>query len=481
MKLKYILLFAISIALISCKPEFKEEFVPSKGNADFTKYISLGNSLTAGYADGALYKSAQANSYPALLGMQFQEVGGQAFVQPVVESEQGVIPGKLTLGLVNGQLFPVPATDGDLAGFYPPIDYSVTNLGVPGAKVSHLLANGYGNIINLAAGLSNPYFVRFASSPDISVIQQAVSLNPTFFSLWIGNNDVLGWASTGGSQGSITPQADFQAYYFQLTQALAETGAKGVLANIPNITIAPYFNTVPINALVIDAAQASQMNIGMAVVESNINTVLQMAGLPAFSYGIQFKEGVNNFLIEDNNFPYKNLLNAIADTATNVQTKMMMRLLQFRQADNNELLILTTPQDSLGMGMGSFMTFEGLPTPVPFGIPNRYVLDQQEMDAVSEAIIGYNEIIANAASTHDWALVDIYGKFNEVNDGLVVDGITLNSEFVTGGIFSLDGLHLTARGNAFVANYFIEAINKKYNSSISRLSLTNYQGVKFPN
>ena len=68
-------------------------------------------------------------------------------------------------------------------------------MGVPGAKSFHLLAPGYGNIANLSLGLANPYFVRMTgATPNASVLDLALAQAPTFFSLWIGNNDVLGYA-----------------------------------------------------------------------------------------------------------------------------------------------------------------------------------------------------------------------------------------------------------------------------------------------
>ena len=65
------------------------------------------------------------------------------------------------------------------------------NMGVPGAKSFHLLANGYGNVAGVASGTANPYYARMASSPNASVIEDAVAMDPSFFSLWIGSNDVL--------------------------------------------------------------------------------------------------------------------------------------------------------------------------------------------------------------------------------------------------------------------------------------------------
>jgi len=480
MKLKYILLGLITVSLFSCKPEMKDGFEPSNGSADFSKYVALGNSLTAGYADGALYHSAQQTSYVSLIADKLKEIGGGDFIQPVVNSERGVLPGKLQLAVINDNLAPVPVTEGELEGFYPPIGYSVDNLGVPGAKVGHLLAPGYGNMENLAAGLANPYFIRFASSPDISVIEQALALHPTFFSLWIGNNDVLGYAANGGV-GVITPSSDFETYYNGLTHYLQSSGAKGVLASIPSVSGTAFFNTVPANALVIDAPTAALLNGGIALVEDKVNAILAAIG-QTYSYHIHFEAGANGFLIEDNNFPYKDLFNAIADTSTDIATKIFLHQAQFRQinVEAGELLTLKTPQDSLAIGMGSFL--EIMPgVKVPFGIPNKYVLDVDELANIDAAIDNFNTIIKNIAEQYDWAYADINKEFDEAKDGVIIDGIEISAKYVSGGIFSLDGIHLTPRGNAVVANYFIKAINKKYASNISTINISSYPGVHFPN
>ncbi|MEZ5082692.1 MAG: hypothetical protein R2750_04500 [Bacteroidales bacterium] len=186
MKNRYILLFALLVTLYSCQPEL-DEFSPSGGSADFSTYVALGNSLTAGYADGSLYRSAQLNSYPSILAEQFKAIGGGNFEQPLMNGEYGIAPGKLKLGyptdcLGNVSLGPVP----DVGPLDPvaSIGYAVNNLGVPGAKSAHLLFPGYAAF--------NPYFARFASSPTATVVGDALAQNPTFFTLWIGNNDALG-------------------------------------------------------------------------------------------------------------------------------------------------------------------------------------------------------------------------------------------------------------------------------------------------
>jgi len=76
---------------------------------------------------------------------------------------------------------------------------------------------------------------------------------------------------------------------------------------------------------------------------------------------------------------------------------------------------------------------------------------------------------------------DAYTFLNDIKQhGLVVDGVALSSAYISGGIFSLDGVHLTPRGYAIVANEFIKAINGKYGSSIPLTNVSDYNGVKFP-
>ena len=55
-----------------------------------------------------------------------------------------------------------------------------------------------------------------------------------------------------------------------------------------------------------------------------------------------------------------------------------------------------------------------------------------------------------------------------------------STAFVTGGSFSLDGVHLTGKGYAVIANEFIKAINAKYKSNLRQVNPNNYSGVKFP-
>ena len=199
MKLKYYIFILLLVSIASCKPEI-EEFDAQKGSADFSVLLAVGNSLTAGFADGALYTSGQENSLPNILATQLKTVGGGDFKQPMMPTELGVgISGtalnsfntKYVLGYTTDctgttSLGPVLADPdksqqelmGELmtsvAGQGP-----FNNIGVVGARSIDLLVGGYGAF--------NPYYGRFAENPaSDTIIAEARKIPFTFFTLWIG-------------------------------------------------------------------------------------------------------------------------------------------------------------------------------------------------------------------------------------------------------------------------------------------------------
>ena len=287
---KYIWLLLVFIGLTACSND-DDSSAPivtlpdlTAGEADFSNFVTLGNSLTAGFQDNALFIASQSNSFPNIWSEKFALVGGGNFRQPLMNDNFGgiAIGGQRILQprlVFNGSgpvplesvIGPVTVTT-DLAINNPTEPFN--NMGVPGAKSFHLAAPGYGNIAGVSMGAANPYFVRMASSPNTTIIADAVAQNPTFFSLWIGNNDVLGFATSGGSgvsqEGNLNPATYggnditdsnvFASVYSQYIAALTANGAKGVVANIPDVTSIPFFTTVPHNPVPLDANTAAAVN-----------------------------------------------------------------------------------------------------------------------------------------------------------------------------------------------------------------------------
>lgn len=437
---KILYLIAILFLFASCEPEI-DDFEPKAGNADFSSYVAIGNSLTAGYTSGDLYKSSQENSYPSMLADKFATVGGGDFNQPLMTDDAG-FGNRLILGisencLGEAGLGPVPYPElPSTENFASIADQGpFNNMGVPGAKSFHLVTNGYGQL--------NPYFGRFASAPTTSVLEDAMMAQPTFFTAWIGNNDVLTYATSGGEADSITSEMIFTQALEATLQTLTSTGAKGAIANVPEITTIPFFNTVPYNPIVVSADEADQLNAAYA----QYNMGADQMGVDH----ITFQEGPNAMVIEDE------ALAAIGG---------------IRQIKENELVLLTIPQDSIRCaGWGSQKP-----------VPAQYVLDAEEIQEITEATAMYNGIIEYYAEQFDLAFVDMAARMVDAadEDGIRYDGVGYSIEFVSGGLFSLDGVHLTGQGYAIAANEFIYAINEKYNAELPTVSASNYPGVQFP-
>jgi hypothetical protein len=438
---KILFLFASLVLLASCDPKI-DEFKASKGNADFTQFVVVGHSLAAGYANGALYTSGQENSVPNILAQQLMSVGAPALVQPMVTSEFGVFPGKLKvgystscMGITGLGVVPDPGPLEPLG----PVGYPVTNLAIPGMKSFHAFVPHYGDFTALP--YANPYYCRFATNPANKVIDEIGPLNPTFFFLWLGDNDILSYATSGGSADSITPLPLFQQAMGGIIQALTANGAKGVVATVTDVTSSPFFTTIPYNGLVLDTAQAAQVNYAMSL----------------FQLPFVYQVGPNPFLVSDPTSPHP--------------------YFKVRQMQPGEMVLLTVPQDSLKCGGWGIISPWAL---VPAPIPNQYILTTAEVAEIETAVTQYNEVIKGLATANGLAVVDMNQELKDLQTGLVWDGVKMNTKFITGGAFSCDGIHLTPRGNAMAANFVIDAINAHYGSTIPHANITKYQGLIFP-
>ena len=128
----------------------------------------------------------------------------------------------------------------------------------------------------------------------------------------------------------------------------------------------------------------------------------------------------------------------------------------------------------------------GLDTTKPFGfhvrnpIPDVFVLNPTETAKARATVEAFNRTIESIATQKGLAFVNANEFLGEITKGSYFDAISANASFLSGGVFSLDGVHLTPRGNAIGANEFIKAINKKYGTKITVLNAGQYKGVSFP-
>ena len=510
---KWLLLVSLTFVACSKNDEGSNAVVEvpvTAGTADFSKYVSLGNSLTAGYSDGALFKKGQEGSYPSILAQQFAKVGGGEFKVPFCGDDNlgGLLLGGFPIqptrlyftGVAPANVSGTPKTEisSVLTGPF-------NNMGVPGAKSFHLLAPGYGNLAGVPSGAANPYFARFAKSPNNTILADAIEQDATFFSLWIGNNDVLSYATSGGTgvnqignlnpatygANDITDPNVFANVYSTLLDNLTAKGAKGVIANIPYVNTIPFFTAVPINPIpALPSANAGQLN----QVFGAINQIAAAANLPARFKVLTADDGIastieaaNPLLIFDESL--QSLSNEIAAVLTPVvggQTAMFLGNLygKARHAQNGtsqDYILLTTrgiltPPNNIQAGVPSPFNVQG----VSYPLQDSRVLTNAEVEELKIATDAYNATIKGLADAKGLAFVDANAVLNTVyKTGIRFGNFQITSTYVTGGAFSLDGVHPSARGYALIANEFMKAINATYGSTFRPVDLSLYP-IQFP-
>ena len=430
-------------SVVSCKPKI-EAPEASMGSVDGSRYVAIGTNNTAGYANDALSAYGQENNYTAILAEQFNAVATIEFKQPLISSSSVGINTKgqssLKLGYktdckgVTG-LSPVRiAGTGDFTQLLNQFATfgRVNNLGVPGLSALAVNVAGYGNSAN-GVGNFNPYFSRFASNEvSSSVLSDAAAINPTFFTIMLGDDDILAFAKSGGTNGGIPAASGaagvgFSGSLEEVITTLSGNGAHGVIANIPDVTEYPYFNTIPYNGLKTDASTTATLN--------------------ALGLGINFIVGDNPFTMEDPSAPNG-----------------------FRQLLPGELVLLSVPLDSIKCSaMGS-----------AFPLRDEFVLTLDEIDEIKTKIDQYNNVIQSTASTYGLAIADVNLMVTQLKTGTVYNGVAMSATFVTGGAYSLDGLQLNPIGQALLANQFIKAINTQFNAAIPFANVTKYSGIIFP-
>jgi hypothetical protein len=141
-----------------------------------------------------------------------------------------------------------------------------------------------------------------------------------------------------------------------------------------------------------------------------------------------------------------------------------------RQLLPSDRILLTIPLDSVKCYL--------LGTLRPFR--DEHFLKGTEINYLRNQVQAYNNVIRNLAIQYNLAVVETDVFFSNLSSGILYNGISLTTAFVSGGAYSLDGLHLNARGNALLANEFIKAINQKYNSRIPQVNAGNYNAILFP-
>jgi hypothetical protein len=435
---KIVFCLFILVGFSSCKPKIDSKAI-SAGEIDATAFVAIGGSMTAGFMDDALFSDGQNASIGNLLAGQLKLVGSGSFIQPLMSSnyigcnadgKSSLRLGYKTDCLGVSSLSPIRnASNGDISDFSQNVFSSgFNNFGIPLLASTALGQMGYGT--------TNAYFARMTSDPATDkVLTEVLAMNPTFFSFFVGMDEVVTYARKGGSVGSMTPVngavgIGFDGSIEQALNDLTANGAKGIVSNIPDVTDLPYFTTIPYNGLNLTEEKAASLN-------QIYNPI-----------GIYFQVGANPFMIED---PSTGIFGV-------------------RQMEKGELVLLSVPLDSVKCNsMGSLFPFR-----------NEFVLTLTEIAEIQSKTQAYNNVLENLSIQRNLAFVDSYSFLKKLKSGHVYNGISLSLKFVSGGVVSLDGLTFNPKGNALLTNEFIKTINIKYASTIPLVDVTSYRSTIFP-
>ena len=405
-------------------PEMEAPTMVNSGRADFATMVAIGNSLTAGIRANHLAGQNEENSFPALIARQMGKTAGRDaasdFVVPYVSPAFGLQQSFLeynAYGLPVVFQFPVLGTVTNSTYARP-----FNNLGIPLAKAFDVVNatsasnastnNPFVDLILRNAGSSTPVF-----DPPQTVLQQAIALQPTFLLLWIGNNDVLGAATSGIPTVNLpTPSQQFEAELRQVFENTTQSNnqLRGAIANIPDVRSIPFFTTVPAE--------------------------------------ISLPEGGKQFL-------YITRENGSVDQASTQDRILLSAVSVIGDTSGNN---------------GPAGVRAGLHQSAP--LADNLVLDETELQVLGSAISSNNIIIANLAQQYDFALIDANNILQSIAaSGIEIDGIRYTSDLVDGGIFSIDGVHPAAAGTGIVANAFIDAINNHFGSEIPNLTVSEVE------
>ncbi len=426
------LLSIIALVIIGCE-DYTDLTAPelNLGTADFTRFVSVGNSLTMGEQSSSVFKSAQMYSFGNIIAKQV----GATYAQATF-SEPGTA-GRLEIASLNPFTTYTNPGQGSPTNLTYPAPYN--NLGIKGAFLYDVLNARNANTCYTANfGVPNPLFDAvlrgFGTQLELAIAQE-----PTLITLWIGNNDILAFATRGGLFPPTDPGV-FQTQYTQILTALQSTGTQVVIGGIPNALLFPHFTTVG-------------PSVGQAI-----------SGIP----------GAQGLVYQTTSAPGI----AIA-TATDLINKNVFITLSGSSAAS-----------LLGDQTGKYYTDNGIPIPpgvniaFPFGLtpenpfPNNLILDPTEIAAYSALRAGYNQIISSLAASFNYSVINWDDLFSSLDNstGINFNGVNFSATYVTGNFFSLDGIHPTSQGYGIIANEFIKVINNKYSASIPLVDVSTIPG-----
>ncbi|HEV7574356.1 MAG TPA: SGNH/GDSL hydrolase family protein [Thermoanaerobaculia bacterium] len=415
---------ALAIAVIAA-PGFA-----AVGSANFKTVVAIGDSYGAGFESNSLNEHHSAYSWPAIvakqLGIPLCTLGSSAtevcFAQPIV-SYPGIGP-ELTLMDISTYPPVIVNAPGSGAPLNTTFGRPFNNVSIPGANVADTFTVT-GTDKPVTRGVQQ--LAQFILRGPVTEVDAVVAQKPTFVLVWIGGNDFLG-SATNGTTAGLTPLATFTSAYNTLLDKLTATGAGVVVGTLPtNPAAVPFFRTVP--TVLINPATRTPVLGPTGQPITLVGQIDAAPGVGQLAPGSFVTLGASSLLAQGFGIP--SALKPILDPT-------------------NKLPLFGTP------------------------LPDAVIITPAEMTALTQRIGEYNAAITASAAAHNVPVADIKGLFDRFAAGINVGPFHLTSDFITGGLFSLDGVHLTDIGYTLFANEYIKAINSGYGTHVPVASLATF-------
>lgn len=206
----------IAILAIACE-KVDTGIEPDPPNADFSKYVSMGTSVTMGFASDGVNSTTQETSWAKLLA---DDVGA-TFTLPLIDAPGCPPPLRAPLGLLmridNSSISTTTTCAPNSAGVTLPAQ----NVALTGQTAGDAVtANPPGGTVAAR--------VIPISQTQVSAMR---SQSPTFVSVEFGANEVF--RAFNGLASSAVPFSTFSANYTTIINNVEQTGAKALLALLP--------------------------------------------------------------------------------------------------------------------------------------------------------------------------------------------------------------------------------------------------------
>lgn len=220
-------LLAAAVLLGGCI-EDESLILPEASDASdlFRRYVSMGNSLTAGFMSGGINDSTQRQAYPVLIAQR----AGAGFSIPslVMPGCPPPLIGVLDTVEVAPDSFDVVVETDRVAGGAPdwcalratPIPESVQNVAVPGARMADAF-----DITREGSATNSLTTLLLGGLSQVSAMRQA---QPSLVTSWLGNNDVLA-AALRGDPSLMTPADTFEFYWTRVASGIGGASPVGVV------------------------------------------------------------------------------------------------------------------------------------------------------------------------------------------------------------------------------------------------------------